>query len=619
MQKKQHKGAGLENSRLPPTTRSNKPEFMQTRGGNLVVATLFLAILCFTFAVAFLLYNEQLKQEKTTTDIISRAAMHNLQHDIFELERYVSRISQVYQASPTMDRKTFWRSMRQPIRDLKTVQSIAWAPKVSKHQLTAWINSQKAAKQTLMIYQVTRALRDLEPLYYQASGDWLNSPQPDSDVSYIQSMVAPILYIEDEMGKVLNSAKHFREAIEQAAISGEITASSSEINHKDKSISLLFSPIYSEQLSLGDRKDLRRDRKKSIAGVLSFKVDAGLLIESRFAQNKSHRLGITVSELSEKTETVLFSNNEMPFGHYINSTEEVKFFGNTWRITVHREALSSAIILPPALATIVGLMMMAVLLIWHASNRRFGQELHAKLEEQRLEISNKTSLLEAVLAAAPVGIEYIDENDAVQLQNNLSAISLSSASAHTAIADGFATPIGKTHHNEHKLEHYRLNTTTSGQTKYFELISKEIAKETEDCSEDQKFGKIIVCSDVTERELSKQKLESYVRELEQMHQELEDFTYSVTHDMQEPLRRIASFAEILSDQIAEDDATQSTEISEKLALSATDLRNRFSRIVTEIDSRNERKKVNVHAPATKVDPSSDNEIRKDDAHGKRHK
>lgn len=105
------------------------------------------------------------------------------------------------------------------------------------------------------------------------------------------------------------------------------------------------------------------------------------------------------------------------------------------------------------------------------------------------------------------------------------------------------------------------------------------------------LGNIVVSSDVTDREVAQQRLKGYIAELEQTNRELEEFTYSATHDMQEALRRIASFSEILEEHIANGDLEDARLIS-----SSTDLRQRFSKVVHEIDNRNRRRAEEAHLP-----------------------
>jgi PAS domain S-box-containing protein len=54
-----------------------------------------------------------------------------------------------------------------------------------------------------------------------------------------------------------------------------------------------------------------------------------------------------------------------------------------------------------------------------------------------------------------------------------------------------------------------------------------------------------VTRDLTERKLAEEKMQQYMHELEEQNRELEQFAYVASHDLQEPLRKIQTFTEIL--------------------------------------------------------------------------
>lgn len=59
------------------------------------------------------------------------------------------------------------------------------------------------------------------------------------------------------------------------------------------------------------------------------------------------------------------------------------------------------------------------------------------------------------------------------------------------------------------------------------------------------FGLLAICRDITERKQTEEKLNRLNVELERSNRDLQEFTYTISHDLQEPLRKITAFGEFL--------------------------------------------------------------------------
>lgn len=63
--------------------------------------------------------------------------------------------------------------------------------------------------------------------------------------------------------------------------------------------------------------------------------------------------------------------------------------------------------------------------------------------------------------------------------------------------------------------------------------------------EGQVIGFTKVTRDLTERKLAEDRLRAYAQQLERQNKELEQFAYIASHDLQEPLRTVSSFVELI--------------------------------------------------------------------------
>lgn len=58
-------------------------------------------------------------------------------------------------------------------------------------------------------------------------------------------------------------------------------------------------------------------------------------------------------------------------------------------------------------------------------------------------------------------------------------------------------------------------------------------------------GAVVIARDVRERKRAEDEMRSFTKQLQQSNRELEDFAYVASHDLQEPLRKIQAFADLL--------------------------------------------------------------------------
>jgi len=68
---------------------------------------------------------------------------------------------------------------------------------------------------------------------------------------------------------------------------------------------------------------------------------------------------------------------------------------------------------------------------------------------------------------------------------------------------------------------------------------------------DVQRGAVVIARDIRERKQADEELRQFTKRLEQSNRELEDFAYVASHDLQEPLRKIQAFGDLLESKHAE--------------------------------------------------------------------
>jgi len=91
-------------------------------------------------------------------------------------------------------------------------------------------------------------------------------------------------------------------------------------------------------------------------------------------------------------------------------------------------------------------------------------------------------------------------------------------------------------------------------------------------------GLVVIFRDITERKASEQQMKRINDRLEMRNRELQDFAYVASHDLQEPLRKIRAFADLL-----EEDYADKVDENGKYYLSRMrDAASRMSRLITDL-------------------------------------
>jgi PAS domain S-box-containing protein len=81
-------------------------------------------------------------------------------------------------------------------------------------------------------------------------------------------------------------------------------------------------------------------------------------------------------------------------------------------------------------------------------------------------------------------------------------------------------------------------------------------------------GAVVIARDIRERKRAEEELHTFMRRLELSNRELEDFAYVASHDLQEPLRKIQAFGDLLSTKYADSLPPQASDYIERMRSAA---------------------------------------------------
>ena len=116
--------------------------------------------------------------------------------------------------------------------------------------------------------------------------------------------------------------------------------------------------------------------------------------------------------------------------------------------------------------------------------------------------------------------------------------------------------------------------------------------------ENEVIGFSKVTRDLTQQKIAEEKLAAYLTELEIQNRDLEQFAYVASHDLQEPLRKIQTFAELIQENY--DDREFVNKYFEKLEFSAQRMSEliksllNYSRLSKSHDEKNDMKMVDLN-------------------------
>jgi two-component system sensor kinase FixL len=182
---------------------------------------------------------------------------------------------------------------------------------------------------------------------------------------------------------------------------------------------------------------------------------------------------------------------------------------------------------------------------------------NAELRQSQKELEKSRNAYRNLYDDAPVGYVLLNKEGTVLMANAM-ACNMLRLTSEEMIGQGFSRFIHPSDHDNYSGLVTGLTDTVQGKrTGEIRLIGGgesafPVRVESSGSWEDgQGFcGWRMVLLDISEQKNSEEKLKKYAQKLERSNQELQDFAFIASHDLNEPLRKIQAFGELLQRKFA---------------------------------------------------------------------